>query len=161
MESLSTHKPQYDQKVYQRDEVYQTLESFSEAVRNGDIDNIMSYYSDDVIAYDMMPPLEFIGKEHYQKSWQDYFSNQLKFPIQFNYEKQKIFINGDLSFTHALVHMVGEPENGEKKIEMWMRNTTCFKKFGDKWLITHEHNSIPIDKELKGLADLHPVNLLH
>ena len=161
MDNLSNHEPYLDLKSHQKDEVYQTLENFAEAIRIGDLVHIMSFYSEDIVAYDMMPPLEFSDKDHYLKSWQECFSNQFKFPISYNYEKQKVYIEGDLCFTHALVYMAGEPENGEKKIEMWMRNTTCLKKFGDKWLITHEHNSIPVDNELKGLANLHPINLLH
>jgi ketosteroid isomerase-like protein len=161
MENLNTQLPQYDHKTYQRDEVYQTLESFAEAIREGDINHIMSFYSDDIIAYDMMPPLEFEGKDKYQKSWQECFTNYFKFPVNFNYEKQKFTIDGDVAFTHALVHMSGEQKNGEEKVDMWMRNTTCLKKFGDKWLITHEHNSIPLDNEMKGVTNLHPENLLH
>lgn len=162
MENLTNQLPQYDHKTYQRDEVYQTLESFAEAIREGDLEHIMSFYSDDIIAYDMMPPLEFSGKDKYKKSWQEYFINYFKFPVNFDYEKQKFTIEGDVAFTHALIHMSGEPKNGEEeKMDMWMRNTTCLKKDGDKWLITHEHNSIPIDKEMKGLANLHPENLLH
>ena len=161
METFSTQELHHNLNTYLRDEVYQTLENFAEAIRIGNIEHIMSFYSDDVVAYDMMPPLEFTGKDNYQKSWEDCFSNQFKFPIHFDYEKQKISIEGNVAFTHALVHMIGEPQFGENKLEMWMRNTTCLKKFGDKWLITHEHNSIPVDSELKGLANLHPLNLLH
>ena len=161
MESSTIHEPYFEKKSYPEDEVHQTLENFAIAVSEGDVDQIMSFYSEDIIAYDMMPPLEFVGKDNYQKSWQECFSKRFKFPIEFNYEKQKIYIEGDVCFTHALVHMAGEPETGEEKLVMWMRNTTCLKKIGKKWLIIHEHNSIPIDNELKGLANLHPVNLLH
>lgn len=161
MENLNTQLPKYNHKTYQRDEVYQTLESFAEAIREGDIKHIMSFYSDDIIAYDMMPPLEFAGIDKYQKSWQEFFINYFKFPVHFDYEKQKFSIDGNVAFTHALVHMSGEPQNGEKKVDMWMRNTTCLKKIGDKWLITHEHNSLPLDMEMKGMPDLHPENLLH
>ena len=161
MESLLNHEPYFDSKSHQKHEVHQTLESFAEAIRIGDVNQIMSFYSEDIVAYDMMPPLEFSGKDQYLKSWQECFSNQFKFPIEFNYEKQKIYIEDNICFTHALIYMAGEPENGEKKLEMWMRNTTCLKKIGDKRLITHEHNSIPIDNDLKGLPNLHPINLLH
>lgn len=160
MDNTNTQLPHYDHNSYQRDEVFQTLESFAEAIREGNIEHIMSFYSDDIIAYDMMPPLEFSSKDKYKKSWLEYFINYFKFPVHFDYEKQKFSIDGDVAFTHALVHMSGEAKDGEM-INMWMRNTTCLKKFGEKWLITHEHNSIPMDKDMHGLSDLHPENLLH
>lgn len=161
MENLNAQLPQYDRKTYQRDEVYQTLESFAEAIREGDIKNIMKFYSDDIIAFDMMPPLEFAGKEKYQKSWEECFTNYFKFPVNFDYERQKFTIEGTIAFTHTFVHMSGDPINGEEKVNIWMRNTTCLKKIGDKWLITHEHNSVPLNNETKGMTDLHPENLLH
>ncbi len=161
MENSTIHEAHNDHNSYLKDEVLQTLNNFAKAISIGEVSHIMSFYSDDVIAYDMMPPLEFTGKDHYQRSWQECFSAQFKFPIQFNYEKQIICVADDMCFTHALVHMAGQLENEEDKLEMWMRNTTCLKKFGNKWLITHEHNSIPVDNELKGLGNLHPVNLLH
>jgi len=160
MENLTNQLPQYNHKNYQRDEVYQTMESFAEAIREGDIKHIMSFYSDEVVAYDMMPPLEFSGKDKYEKSWQECFTSYFKFPLNFDYEKQKFSIEGNVAFTHALVHMSGESKDGEK-MDMWMRNTTCLKKSGDKWLIIHEHNSIPMDNEMKGLTNLHPENYLH
>ena len=161
MENLNTQLPQHDSKDYQRDEVYQTLENFAEAIRGGDIKKIMSFYAEEVIAYDMMPPLEFTNKDKYQKSWEECFTSYFKFPVHFDYEKQKFAIEGDIAFTHALVHMSGESKSGEK-MNSWMRNTTCLKKFGAKWLITHEHNSVPLDMNTtKGLMDLRPENLLH
>jgi ketosteroid isomerase-like protein len=108
----------------------------------------------------MMPPLEFSGRDKYEKSWQECFTNYFKFPVNFDYEKQKITIEGNVALTHALVHMSGESKDGEK-MDMWMRNTTCLKKAGDKWLIIHEHNSIPMDNDMKGLIDLRPENYLH
>lgn len=161
MENLNAQTPLYNHKTYQRYKVCQTLKSFAEVICKGDIKSIMEFYSDDIIAFDMMPPLEFTDKDKYQKSWQEYFTNYFKFPVHFDYEKQKFSIDGDVAFTHALVHMSGELKDGEEKVDMWMRNTTCLKKVNGKWLITHEHNSIPMDNELKGLVNLHPENLLH
>lgn len=162
MENLNTQLPKYDHKTYQRDEVFQTLESFAEAIREGDIKHIMSFYSDDMISYDMMPPLEFTDKGKYQKIWEECFTSYFKFPIHFDYEKQKISVEGDVAFAHALVHMSGDPLKDGERIDMWMRNTTCLKKSGDKWQIVHEHNSVPLDKDSsKGLMELRPENLLH
>jgi ketosteroid isomerase-like protein len=28
---------------------------------------------------------------------------------------------------------------------MWWRTTVCFRKIDEKWMVTHEHNSVPFD----------------
>jgi hypothetical protein len=28
---------------------------------------------------------------------------------------------------------------------MWWRTTICFRKIDGKWMVTHEHNSVPFD----------------
>jgi ketosteroid isomerase-like protein len=40
---------------------------------------------------------------------------------------------------------------------MWVRATTCYRKIDGKWMITHEHQSVPFDTESgKASLDLEP-----
>jgi ketosteroid isomerase-like protein len=40
---------------------------------------------------------------------------------------------------------------------MWWRTTVCFRKLDGKWMVTHEHNSVPFDVESgKASLDLKP-----
>jgi ketosteroid isomerase-like protein len=43
-------------------------------------------------------------------------------------------------------------------MEMWFRATVCFRKNGGKWLVTHEHASVPFypDDTMKAATDLKP-----
>jgi ketosteroid isomerase-like protein len=46
--------------------------------------------------------------------------------------------------------------NGQKS-DFWLRWTACYRKANGKWLITHEHVSVPVDMESgKALLDLKP-----
>jgi hypothetical protein len=42
-------------------------------------------------------------------------------------------------------------------IGMWVRMATCYCKIDGKWMVTHEHQSVPFDAESgKALLDLKP-----
>jgi ketosteroid isomerase-like protein len=43
-----------------------------------------------------------------------------------------------------LQHFSCSTAKGEK-IDMVMRTTNAYRKSGGKWLIFHEHNSVPVD----------------
>ncbi len=45
-----------------------------------------------------------------------------------------------------------------EKVDMWLRETLCFRKIDGKWKITHEHESVPfcMDGSFKAAVDLKP-----
>lgn len=137
------------------------LVKFAAAIRGGNIEEIMSFYAPDIVAFDMMPPLEFRGLASYRKTWEDCFTNYFEFPVEFEFVEQQIFVEGDVAFTYALIHTRGTGKDG-RVLESWIRNTSCLRKFDGSWLISHEHNSVPLESETgKGLMNLKPYGLAH
>ena len=51
-----------------------------------------------------------------------------------------------------LNRIIGMKTDG-KKIDMYWRATVCCRKIDRKWMVTHEHNSVPFDLE-SGRASL-------
>lgn len=162
MEEFMVHQQNFTPSTYgyelntANSEVQEVFNSFAQAIKEGDLDGIMSFYSDEIVAYDMMPPLEYTSKKTYRESWKKCFTDYFKFPVQFSYENQKISVSGDLAFANGFVHLNARSKDGEQ-MESWLRNTTCLKKFDGSWMITCEHQSVPLDENtMKGLMDLKP-----
>lgn len=45
----------------------------------------------------------------------------------------------------------------DRKIDRWLRWTACYRKTNGKWLIGHEHVSVPADMGSgKAILDLEP-----
>ncbi|MBC7427762.1 MAG: nuclear transport factor 2 family protein [Bacteriovorax sp.] len=142
---------------YEENDVAETLNNFSEAIRNGNLNKIMSFYSEDIRAFDMMPPLEFNNKAVYQKrAWEDCFTKVFSFPVNYSYLHPKIELSGNIAFVYSLIHMSGDMIKGQKNVDTWLRNTTCLKKFGGQWLIIHEHMSVPVDNNMQAMMTLSP-----
>jgi hypothetical protein len=57
---------------------------------------------------------------------------------------------------HALERLSGKLKNGQQS-DVWLRATSGIRKMNGKWLIVHDHISVPTDFESgKALLDLKP-----
>ncbi len=134
--------------------ILELMDDLTHAFLAKDLNGIMSFYAQDVVAFDLVKTLEYIGREAYKKSWKEF----LDMVGDMNCEASELKVQADdnLAFCHSLSHFSGTMKNGQKT-DMWMRSTQCFKKINGKWLISHEHISLPVDFESgKILSDLKP-----
>ena len=106
-------------------------------------------------AFDMMPPLKLEGRDAYRDSWEQGLQ-MMQEPLEFEVSNLSIAVDGNLAYAHSLNRMAFTTSDGER-MDGWMRWTGCFQKIDGKWLVAHEHNSVPLDMTSgKGLMDLKP-----
>ncbi len=53
---------------------------------------------------------------------------------------------GDVAFSRNLTRYSGT-QLGDQKIDMWVRATICYRHIDGRWMIVHEHQSVPFDGE--------------
>lgn len=154
--SSNIQKPEYQIRLI--------LNEIRAAIEARDLDKLMMFYAPDVVAFDIVPPLQIIGKDEYKKSWQQGFESYQDDPDKKNeVHGLSITASESVAFVHSLCHNFVILNDG-LKMEMWMRSTQCFEKINEKWLLTHEQLSVPMDFETKkALWELKPeyVPLLH
>ncbi|MBY3155785.1 MULTISPECIES: YybH family protein [Rhizobium] len=119
------------------------LDSRVEACRTKDIDRLMSLYSPEIVYFDVVPPLRFIGSEAVRSNFVRWF-NEYEGPIGLETRDLNIAINADVAFAHML-HQDKGNTNLSGPQEFWLRSTVCCQRANSKWLITHEHISLPVD----------------
>jgi ketosteroid isomerase-like protein len=132
-------------------------DNWAKAFEARDIDGIMAVYApgDAVIGYDVVAPLEYKGKDAYRKDYLEFLS-QYEGPIHVEYREMRILTSGDLGVIHALERMTGKLKNGQP-FDLWLRATSAVQKINGKWLIVHDHISVPVDFETgKAVLDLKP-----
>jgi uncharacterized protein (TIGR02246 family) len=112
-----------------------------------DIDAIMSIYApgDEVLAYDVAPPLQYRGKDAYRKGYLEFLA-QYDGSIHVEYRDMRIMSSGDVGLIHALERFTGKLKNGQQS-DMWLRATSGLRKIDGKWFIVHDHVSVPVDFE--------------
>jgi ketosteroid isomerase-like protein len=113
------------------------------------------WYADDVVAYDVVPPLQYVGKEAYRADYQQFFS-QYDSDLKVEVRDLRIGASGDLGYATAL-QLVSGTLKGGKKYEVWVRFTSLFRKSDGHWLDFHDHVSVPADVATgKAMLELKP-----
>jgi uncharacterized protein (TIGR02246 family) len=144
-----------DNKQNDEAEIKRVIERGVEGIRNKDIDGVMSMYAPDLVSFDIVPPLQYVGTDAYRKQWGEVFST---FPGPINYEvvDLDITVGDDVAFAHSFNRLSATMSNGQK-VGNWLRWTACFRKIDGKWLIAHMQASVPVDLATgRAVLDLKP-----
>ncbi|MCA1929030.1 nuclear transport factor 2 family protein [Rheinheimera sp.] len=124
--------------------IQQLATSWAAAVASQDLTRIMTFYADELVAYDAVAQLQFTGKAAYQAHWQKCLEFCSGGHSKFELRDLKIQQNDAIGFSHALVYCEGSNEKGETQ-GCWMRLTQGWQKQQDNWRIFHDHFSVPFD----------------
>jgi ketosteroid isomerase-like protein len=131
------------------------LEGRSEAARMKDIDRLMSFYSPDIVYFDVVPGLQYTGSAALRPRFLDWF-DAYEGPIGQEIQDLHVMASGDIAVAFMLIRAGGTLKNGQE-VGFWVRATSCFQRTDDGWLIAHEHVSLPVDPESGNAAmDLVP-----
>lgn len=137
--------------------IRELYDRWSKAFTSRDIDGIMAVYApgDSVVGYDIVAPLQYVGKDAYRKDYEAFLAQYVG-PIDIEYRDLRIVASGDVAFIHALERMSGTLKNGQKS-DIWVRATSGLRKIKGKWLIVHDHISVPADLDTgKAVLDVKP-----
>lgn len=144
------------QETINEEAVIRTLiDAWADSFRNKNIDKMLSHYAQDMVFFGLAPPLKQAGADTFKKSLENWFPG-FEGPIGYELTDLKIVVNGNAAFAHSVNHMTGKRKEGE--FGVWIRSTLGFHKIDGKWLITHEHLSVPFYMEgsFKAAVDLKP-----
>jgi len=118
-----------------------------------DVDRIMACYApeESLVVFDVIPPRQYVGAKAFRKDTEDFLAG-FPGPVKFESSDLAITADGRLAFAHYILHVTGTDRAG-KQDEYNLRVTDCLRKTKGKWLIVHEHLSVPVDVT-SGKADL-------
>jgi ketosteroid isomerase-like protein len=126
-------------------EIRQLLDRWAKAFRAKDLNGIMSIYApgEALVAYDIVPPLQYTGFEAYKKDYQE-FLDQFQGAPDVEYRDLSITAGNTVAFSRGLERMSGTLKNGQK-FDAWVRFTECYRRINGHWLAIHDHISVPVD----------------
>jgi ketosteroid isomerase-like protein len=124
-------------------EVRALLDARVEACREKDIDRLRSLYAPDIVYFDVVPPLHFTRLDGVRANFLRWF-NEYEGPIGLETHGLNIAMSGDVAFAHML-HLDKGNKNLPEEQKFWLRSTVCCQRSDQKWRITHEHISVPVD----------------
>ena len=126
-------------------EIQRLLDDGTRSIRDKNIEGVMSLYAPEVVSFDIVPPLRYLGAEAFRKPWEEVFSS-FQGPIGYEIHDLSITVGDDVAFTHSLNRISGTLNTGQKTA-LWLRWTACWRRVNGTWLIVHHQNSVPVDLE--------------
>jgi ketosteroid isomerase-like protein len=124
-------------------QIREMIVAWADAVRRHDLPGILAHHEQNIVMFDVPPPLQSRGMEEYKKTW-DLFFMYHKPAQAFDIEELEITAGEDVAFAVAIMRcgsstFAGPPEEGG----FLFRLTIGLRKIDGDWRITHEHHSVP------------------
>jgi uncharacterized protein (TIGR02246 family) len=136
-------------------EIRRIIDEWATAFRDKNIDGLMANHSPDIVLFDLPTPLQYRGADAYRKNWEQWFPT-LEGPVGCEIRELSVTAGDDVAFSHSLNRITSKRTNGETT-DVWVRVTVGYRKLKGKWVVTHEHVSMPFDMETgRAACDLKP-----
>ena len=126
-------------------EIRRLIDGWVKALHARDIGSLVLNYAPDVVSFDVVNPLQQKAVDAVRKRAEEWISSW-QGPINSEIRELSITADEDVAFSHHLSRFSGTKKGGGE-IDMWIRATLCFGKVDGKWMVTHEHVSVPFDPQ--------------
>ena len=138
-------------------EIREVIEARSARLAAGDVQATLAHHAAQVLAFTLAPPLaertDSSDPEPLER-WLDTFEA----PPRREITQLEITTAGDVAFATSIDSMTATPKGGTEEFTLWYRVTLGLRRIDGRWLVTHEHESVPfaMDGSMRALVDLTP-----
>lgn len=124
-------------------EIIDVIQKTNEMMEKKDLEAWMAYYLDaqDTVFFEDTPPLRIDGKAAFRKFDEEFLRSASN--IHFRMETPIVAISGDLGVIICTAQSSWTDKDGSHNERA--RFTGVLKKVNGKWLVWHEHLSVPYD----------------
>jgi len=133
--------PEASIKLREEVAIRNQIEDWAKAVRERDLAGVLRNHAENILMFDVPPPLVSRGLEEYKKTWELFYSSS-ETPAVFDIRELRVTAGDQVAFAAALMRCTVK-ENGNDYVDLDFRLTICLCKIDDEWIVTHEHHSIP------------------
>lgn len=98
------------------------------AIRAKDVDALMSNHAPDVVMFDALDPLRYVGSEAVRERAGQWLS-RYQGPVGYEVRDLSVTAGEAVAYCHYLYRVAGTMTNG-REVDMWVRSTVCFRKVG-------------------------------
>jgi uncharacterized protein (TIGR02246 family) len=119
------------------------IERWAAAVRAKSMPEVLANHAPDFVMFDVPPPFESRGLAAYEDTWKLFYSNQPE-PIAFDIKRLEVAAGDEVAFAFAHMQCI-EPTEREQRTPLDFRLTVGLRKIEGRWMIIHEHHSVPAE----------------
>ena len=138
------------------EQILAVLDERNTAIAAGDPARALATTTPDVVVASLAPPLLQPSGSHDAAvaalgDWIATFAA----PPRLAHREPTVHVDGDVAFVHTLSSMSGT-KGGE--FTLWFRSTFGLRRIAGRWLIVHQHESVPfhMDGSFRAAVELEP-----
>jgi len=136
-------------------QVRAVIDAITAAVREKDVEALLSRCASEIATFDLVPPLKHEGTDAIRELWTQSLAAFVP-PIEYEVHELDLIVGGDVAFGRSLNRFGGTQTNG-KRIVNWLCSTLGLRKIDDEWKVVHQHVSVPFDmKSGKAMLNMEP-----
>jgi ketosteroid isomerase-like protein len=122
----------------------------------GDVTGVQALYTEQVVQFTLAPPLAQPGNAHDPQPLTEWLAT-FEAPPRREITELEITAGADVAFATCFESMTATAI-GMGEFTLWYRLTLGLRHIGGRWLITHEHTSVPfyMDGSMRAATDLKP-----
>jgi len=125
-----------------RQEITDLIRAWVSAVREGDLEGVLSAHAEDIVMFDVPPPDNGVrGIEAYRETWPPFFG-WLRSGASFDIVELDVTAGDDVAYAWALLRC-GTEDEFRKDPDNRLRLTIGLRRDGGRWVVSHEHHSFP------------------
>ncbi len=122
-------------------EIREVLEEWAAATRQGRKEQVLRHHAEDLVIFDVLPPMKYESAEAYRRSW-DEWQPETQGEAVFDLEELAITAREELAFAHCFIRCGGRLADGSRFQDL-VRATFCLEKVNGAWRVQHQHVSKP------------------
>jgi ketosteroid isomerase-like protein len=127
-------------------EIRKVVEGKAAALRTGDVKALLAYFADEVVEFSLAPPLRQPTDAQDPAPTERWLATFETPPVR-EVTRLEIAASGDVAFTTSLDSLTATPKGATESFTLWFRVTLGLRKIDGRWLVTHEHESVPFEMD--------------
>jgi ketosteroid isomerase-like protein len=128
------------------DEIREVIEGKAALLQKGDAQAILSYYAPSFVEYTLAPPLQQPGDGRDPAALAAWIATFEAPPCR-EVTRLEITADGDVAFATSLDRLTAVPRGATESFTLWFRVTLGLRRIDGRWLVTHEHESVPFEMD--------------
>jgi ketosteroid isomerase-like protein len=138
-------------------EIQDVIESRQARLAAGDVKGMLESYAPQVVQFTLAPPLGAVTDSSDPSGIEQWVATFEAPPVR-AVTQLDIAADGDVAFATSIDSMTAIPRGDSEPFTLWYRVTLGLRRIDGKWLIVHEHASVPfhMDGSFRAAVELQP-----
>jgi ketosteroid isomerase-like protein len=138
-------------------EIREVIEARAAALQAGDVKAMLAYQTPEVVEFSLAPPLA-TRTDSTDPAPTERWLATFEAPPKRAVTQLEITADGDVAFATSIDSMSATPRGADESFTLWYRVTLGLRRVDGRWLVCHEHTSVPfeMDGSLRASVDLEP-----